>query len=153
MSAAHDPYNAAAAEALLLYIRAGAYEDVAAEAAGVPRAVYRHWLARGEGQEAEEPYRTFARRVQAAKAQTRVWAEIQMREKEVRNWLKCGPGKEAPGNPGWSKEAAPATPADGRGDPLDSPEIDRVWAILDVALIPYPEMRLVVARALHRFPS
>src|SRR4051794_15681385 len=87
-------------------ILAGAYPHVAAEAAGVPRAVFKKWLTRGRRGGAREPYRGFADRILRAAAQARALAEVELHKRDPKVWLKSGPGRETEGNPGWSKDVA-----------------------------------------------
>ena len=51
------------------YVRAGAYPAVAAEAAGVPAAVFRSWMERGAKRGARAAYRAFRAAVIEASAQ------------------------------------------------------------------------------------
>ena len=67
------------------YIRAGGYAPVAAEAAGVPAAVFHDWMERGTGRGARDPYRTLAERVRHAHAHARCMAEV------ARDFLRSGP--------------------------------------------------------------
>ena len=53
-------------QAILSFIRAGGFPVVAAEAAGVPRAVFERWLARGEAPRGPAKYRAFAEAVRQA---------------------------------------------------------------------------------------
>ena len=89
------------------FIRGGAYPMVAAEASGVPRAIFKAWLKRGENPRAGRAYREFAREVQQAAAQARLIQERAVYEKEPRFWLSHGPGRESQDFPGWSSEVKP----------------------------------------------
>src|SRR5437868_11753050 len=91
-------------ERVLQFIRAGGYGWVAAEAAGVPRAAFDRWLARG-ARGGRQPHRRFYRNVTQALAQARMAAEAKVREQDPRFWLKHGPGRERSGHPGWSNPA------------------------------------------------
>ena len=83
------------------YLRGGAFDLVAAEAAGVSRRSFYRWMALGE--EGKEPYVTMQERVRRAKALSRVGAEMHVREKDPLSWLKMGPGRERRGEPGWTQ--------------------------------------------------
>jgi hypothetical protein len=134
-------------QAIAAYIRAGGFEHVAAEAAGVPRRVFDKWLHAGQRKEGRKVYRRFVAAVRQAGAQARLGAEIAVLKAKPLDWLKCGPGKERPGNPGWSTAAR----AQSRGNethPLMLPEMQRLVATLLGALSPYPEARMVAVRAL-----
>src|SRR5215207_800487 len=88
---------------IVAFIRAGAYSWVAAEAAGVSKTTFHRWLQRG----AEEPrgrYREFADDVRQAQAQARVAAETEVRRTSPVSWLRYGPGRERPGEPGWTEQ-------------------------------------------------
>jgi hypothetical protein len=88
---------------ILAGIRAGAYPHVAAEARGISRRDFRRWLRRGSGRNAREPFAGFAVEVRSAAAQARLRAEITVLEENARIWLEHGPGREFPGNPGWTR--------------------------------------------------
>jgi len=83
------------------YIRAGAYDHVAAQAAGIAPSTFRRWLERGAP--GRPPYRAFAADVAQARAQARVAAEIEVRRDHPLSWLRYGPGRERPGAPGWTQ--------------------------------------------------
>src|SRR5947209_8095116 len=82
-------------------IRGGAFAHVAAESIGVPRLVFSRWLARGRRKGARRSYRSFWLEVLQAKAQARLIAEFEARKKDVKFWLRYGPGKEATDAPAW----------------------------------------------------
>jgi hypothetical protein len=134
-------------QAITAYIRAGGFDHVAAEAAGVPRWVFDKWLDAGQRKEGRKVYRRFVAAVRQAGAQARLGAEIAVLKAKPLDWLKCGPGKERPGNPGWST-AARAQSGGRETNALRLPEMQRLVAALLDALSPYPEPRTVVARAL-----
>src|SRR5437762_13230908 len=79
-------------------VRAGGYPHVAAEAWGVPRAIFDLWLERGQAKDGREPYASFARDVQTAYAQARLRAELAVFEDDPKVWLAHGPGRESDGN-------------------------------------------------------
>ena len=83
------------------YMRAGAYDYIAAQAAGIDVSTFRRWLERGT--EGREPYKSFAADVAQARAQARVAAEIEVRRDHPRAWLRYGPGRERPDAPGWTQ--------------------------------------------------
>lgn len=47
-------------------VRRGVPQEAAAGAVGIPRRTFQHWLAKGREEEAEEPYRSLAERLEAA---------------------------------------------------------------------------------------
>jgi len=145
MSRSRHPLTPEVEKSILSYVRAGGFPHVAAEAAGVPREVFEGWLARGEGPRAPARYRDFAAAVRQAHAQARLGAEVAAHGSRPLDWLKSGPGRQAPGRPGWTNPAR-AAPAGGPGGPLLlAPEVQALVAALEEALGPYPEARAAAA--------
>jgi hypothetical protein len=96
---------------IVAFVRAGSYDWVAAEANGVDRQTFWEWIRRGEGREhPDRPptdlYANFAKEVREARAQARSAAEVEVRQANPEFWLRCGPGKERPGEPGWTERPA-----------------------------------------------
>ena len=84
---------------IVAFIRAGTYDWIAAEAAGIGKSTFYRWLARG-AREARGPYREFHDAVRQARAQARVAAETEVRRDQPLAWLRYGPGREsAPARP------------------------------------------------------
>jgi hypothetical protein len=83
-------------------IRAGAYSHVAAQAAGISMQTFSRWLTLAEEEGQHTAYREFRIAVMVARAQARATAEIQVRKDKPEIWLRRGPGRERPGDPGWS---------------------------------------------------
>jgi len=127
---------------IVAQIRAGSYPHVAAEAAGVPRSLFSAWLKKGQEQERGR-YRQFTIRVREAKGQARAFAEIEVRQKDVKSWLQYGPGKETAGAPGWGP-ARTAKPASSRGHKRNEREFFAWLAQAVDALMPFPEARAVL---------
>ena len=119
---------------LLDALRRGAFDWVAAEAAGISRSTFYRGLARGEN--GEEPFDLFAREVKRARAEARLQAEARVMERDPLSWLRLGPGRERCGQPGWT-EAAKAqvnTPPEkqaGHVDPELEAEMQRVLEDLE----------------------
>lgn len=84
---------------ILASIRAGAFDWVAAQAAGVSAPTFYRWLA-----DKRQPYRAFAEKVAEARAIARLSVEIEVRKKSPEFWLSRGPGRERPGEPGWGEK-------------------------------------------------
>ena len=128
------------------YIRSGGFARVAAEAAGVPGAVFEEWLRRGRAADAREPYRALVTAVDEALAQARLRAEVTVYQDHPRDWLRYGPGKETAAAPGWSTAAKPRPAADAEAVPplLDPHFIEHCHELLE-RLTPYPEARAIVA--------
>ncbi len=136
-------------QTICAFIRAGAFAQVAAAAAGVPPEVFADWLERGQRSGAREPYRSFAAEVQQAIAQARVSAEMNVLHKAPATWLRNGPGRESAEQPGWTTTARPVSRRDSRSmNVLLDPGMQRVLTALLRVLEPYPEARAAVARAL-----
>src|SRR5205814_1148413 len=72
---------------ILHFIRAGGYDWVAAEAAGVPLAIFQHWLRLGHDSR-RQPYRDFFLQVLKARAEARLAAELNAFKKDARFWLR-----------------------------------------------------------------
>ncbi|MGH2597263.1 MAG: hypothetical protein ACRDH7_15070 [Actinomycetota bacterium] len=90
---------------IVSYILAGAWDYVAAEAAGIDARTFRDWMARGEGR---HPTRSatpelveFARAVREAKARSRAKREIEVAEHRPEFWL-THQGRSRPGREGWT---------------------------------------------------
>jgi hypothetical protein len=88
-------------------IRRGAFDWVAAQAAGVDANTFREWLRRGQGRDPDRPqtpvYATFATEVARARATARQSAETRVFQDNPFNWLRYGPGRERTGEPGWTE--------------------------------------------------
>jgi hypothetical protein len=133
------------------YIRQGAFPEVAAEAAGLPRALFRTWLKRGE-KGARKRYRAFAAAVRQAAAHARVLAEVETVKKQPLAWLKHGPGRETADLPGWTQPARPEqSPAGGSDQVALSPELRELFAALLGVLAPFPEARAAAAEVVGTF--
>jgi hypothetical protein len=130
---------------IVTYIRVGGYPHVAAEAAGVPRATFEKWMRSGEKKQAPARYRRFAAAVHQANAQARLTAELAALKGRPLEWLRCGPGKDTPTNPGWSATIRPAPHGDRTGSETVMNGLIRALITL---LAPYPEARAAVATAL-----
>ncbi len=135
---------------ILQFIRAGSYDWVAAEAAGVPRSLFEHWLRVGEASP-RRPYREFFYEVMRARAEARVAAELTALKKDARFWLRYGPGRDRPDQPGWGTRLTPVDNASAAAEPFASLEFNRLLAALSRALEPFPEARVAAAKALQPF--
>jgi hypothetical protein len=131
------------------FIRQGGFPEVAAEAAGIPQATFRQWLARSEKPLAATSYRTFAAEVRKAAAQARVLAEMEAIKKNPLAWLKHGPGRETANMPGWTLPVrSPLGLGRGTAHALAQPELADLCAVLLRVLTPFPEARTAAAAAL-----
>jgi hypothetical protein len=130
-------------------IKAGAFEQVAAESLGVPFALYQDWLARGGRPRARPPYRELFAAVRQARAHARLMAEMDLRSSAPKVWLLHGPGRETTDAPGWSSPTRPRR--GGPAEPLNvlrHPEVVALINEIVEALQPYPEARDAVLRRL-----
>jgi hypothetical protein len=138
------------------FIRAGGYDYVAAEAAGIPRQVFRGWLARGDRQHprSSRRYVEFAHEVCKARGQARLSAEVAVHTKDPKFWLCHGPGKEIPDEPGWSAPVKAVLPDESSVEEiLNSPEVLALKTDLLDRLAAFPEARTAVGDVLQGPPS
>jgi hypothetical protein len=104
---------------VLMLIRQGVFDHIAAKALGISASTWYRWMAKGEQDEAEGNHthvRDFWEQVSAAKAQARVTKELQVGQMDPRFWLRNGPGKTKRNDPGWTDNIAVV--GDGEADPL-----------------------------------
>jgi hypothetical protein len=146
-SLAHTTPPMTVRDAIISAIMKGVYPWVAAEAAGVSRRQFRSWL-----KSKKPPLRQFARDVRKARGWARLQAEMTLYERDVRNWLKAGPGRESPGKPGWTRDVSPKP--DGKKRRQSHPLTDPAWRELIKKMLeartPYPEARAAMAELLKR---
>ena len=149
MAARLTPLTPETREQILAFIRAGAFPNVAVEAAGVPRELYQQWIEAGEKRQAREPYRRFVRDVRKAIATARILQERALYEQDPKFWLAHGPGKETADNPGWTGEVRPISleTALARLGPA-RPEWETIVATIRRALADHPKASQAVAEAL-----
>jgi hypothetical protein len=141
-------------EKIAAYIRAGGFAHVAAEAAGLPREVFARWLQRGESPGSPANYRTFARAIREAEAQTRLQAELNVRKDKPLDWLKAGPGKAAADNPGWTNpgKADGTTAADKMSQAQVWSDILHLFGRCAEKLADYPDARAALSTWLASLP-
>jgi hypothetical protein len=148
MSRKRYPLTPEVERAILAYIRAGGFPHVAAEAAGIPRAVFERWLRKGRGPRARDRYRAFHAAVQQAQAQARLGAEVAALNDKPLDWLRSGPGRETPDSTGWTGSVRPGPAQTGSASALSQPEVQALLAVLLKLLEPYPQARAAVAAVL-----
>jgi len=88
---------------LLAFIRGGAFPYVAAAAEGIPSSTFFRWMLLGK--EGKKPYLGFWEKVTKAHSQKRVAVEVQVAKENPLAWLRLGPGRSRPGEPGWTDDA------------------------------------------------
>jgi hypothetical protein len=88
------------------FILAGAFDYVAAEAAGISARTFREWVSRGEGRHPPRgptPHlRAFAKEVRTAKAQARAAREMKVADLDPKHWLRYQ-ARSQPGRDGWTE--------------------------------------------------
>lgn len=97
---------------MLKLIRAGAFACGAAQAMGIAPETFSRWLSRGR-REQDGIYRQFRQDVLRAQAEARVVAEIQVYRENPLAWLRFGPGRSRPGEPGWTDGQSEVQEPDG----------------------------------------
>jgi hypothetical protein len=71
-------------------------------------------------------------------------------DEDPKTWLTRGPGKDAPGRPGWSGVVKPIINVDNRQvNMLQDPTANALLTLLFEALTPFPDARKAVADALN----
>lgn len=147
-------HSAELEQKILASIRAGGYPHVAAQAWGLPPWLFDKWMEWGRKTNAREPYKSFALKVDQAQAQARLKAEMAAYEDEPRFWLKNGPGKETPKNPGWSTMMKPIITQEHKTLNLfTSPDFLQFMATMRAVLAPYPEALAALTAALDKPPQ
>jgi hypothetical protein len=132
---------------IVSFIRAGGYDWVAAQAAGVSLAVFRGWLERGVAS-SRQPYRGLYLEVEQAKGHARLSAEIQVREKDAKVWLRYGPGRETVDAPGWTVAAKPAPAAGPEQEGWSMAQVLELMGEVQQTLSIFPEAAAAVEQTL-----
>jgi hypothetical protein len=140
-------WDATKAEQIYAYIRAGAFPHVAALAAGLPRDAFKKWLK--FGQRRKSVFAEFVDRVEQARAQARVVAEVKTFQDDPAVWLKSGPGKEMKDDPGWTSAIKPQiTQQNQHFNLMLSPQMAGIFGALFQVLAPFPEALTAVQQCL-----
>ena len=108
---------------IVQYIRNGAFDYIAARAAGIGKETFYTWL-----NDPRPLYRQFRDEVEKARGEARVAAEIEVRRENPLAWLRYGPGRERRGEPGWTDMKQVSGP-DGGAIPLSV--VDEILGELD----------------------
>lgn len=85
---------------IVAYVRAGAFDWVAAQAVGIDPTTFYNWMKWGRN--GRPKYVQFFKDVSQARAEARVIAEAEVRKADPFKWLRYGPGREREGEPGWT---------------------------------------------------
>jgi hypothetical protein len=120
---------------IVSYIRSGAYPHVAAGAEGIPSSTFFRWMKLGK--QGVKSYAAFWEKVTTAHSQKRVSAEVEVGKENPLAWLRYGPGRSRPGEPGWTDIPLELSEADGKeseADELtDEERVAAIAALLDRA--------------------
>lgn len=87
---------------MLMLIRGGCYDHVAASCLGIDPLTFTRWKTRGS-QSKGGVYRQFYLDVTQAAAQARSLAEIEIKKTDPAVWLRVGPGRSKQGLDGWTE--------------------------------------------------
>ena len=80
-----------------------------------------------------------------AHAQARLAAEVAVHKARPLDWLKCGPGRQQAGRPGWTGPAKACDARSAEDQLLNDPRLQAVLVVLLDVLEVYPEARAAVA--------
>lgn len=84
-----------------------------------------------------------------ARAQARLTCEMKAMQEDPVAWLRSGPGKEQPNEPGWPMPVRPqAVRQTNHVNVFLAPQMQGVMASILQILAPYPEARKAIADAL-----
>jgi len=144
------PLTAQIRQQILSAIRSGGFAHIAAEAAGVPTETFVHWLEEGARADALDLYAGFLAEVRQAMAQARLAAEIAAFQKDPKVWLEHGPGKESPGNPGWTGVVQATTEDEREVDVFSHPEMVDLFRAMKDALADYPDLCRQLSQQIHK---
>jgi len=126
-------------------VRAGGYPHVSAQAWGVPKAKFDEWIAKGA--KGRGKCGLLATTMNQAHAQARLRSEMSISREEARIWLEHGPGRDQPGNPGWSSSARAAVATE--NSILSNAALVSALGQAVGALSEHPEARQHIAQSIH----
>jgi hypothetical protein len=130
-------------------IRAGAFDHVAAETAGVAPRTFRDWMARGEGRSTDKActpqLRRFAEAVNRARAEARLAAEIRVYREDPKYWLSKV-ARTKPDREGWTDPKLDLAGSHGE-EPVASEDLDAELARMLLDLLASGD--IVVPRCSH----
>ena len=88
-------------DAIVKRVRVGVFPYIAAQAVGIPKSTFYDWMRRGE--KGRRPFSELRAKVREAAASARSTAEIRVFQDRPFEWLRYGPGREKPDEPGWTE--------------------------------------------------
>ena len=135
---------------IVSFIVAGGSPHDAAEAAGLPRDVFDHWMRRGERSTERGRYRAFTRAVREAEGKARLNAQTKVSADKPLDWLKVM-GKDGDVKTGRSPRRAETKTSKLEAGQLLG-EIFDLFGRCAEQLAPYPEARAALAAWLIQLP-
>jgi hypothetical protein len=116
---------------LISLLRVGVYLHIACRSVGISDTTFYNWSAAGkaiyETDETSTDWRvTFYLATMQAQAEARAGAEALVYAENPLAWLKAGPGRDKPGDPGWADRSEQHTTV--AGDPSAPITITTTWA-------------------------
>lgn len=87
-------------DAIAERIRQGTFPYIAAQSVGVARSTFYDWMGRGES--GRTPFSELLDKVREASAAARHDAEARVFQEKPLEWLRLGPGRSKPNEPGWT---------------------------------------------------
>jgi hypothetical protein len=99
-------------EAIAKRIKVGTYPYIAAAACGIPKSTYFRWMQRAEEKGAPKIYPDLRDKISEAAGAARSNAELRVFRDNPFQWLRYGPGRDKPGQEGWSEPQTVKVEAD-----------------------------------------
>ena len=90
-------------DAICERVKVGSFPYIAAQAVGIAKSTFYAWMQRGE--KGRKSYRELLDKVREASALARSHAEVRVFRDKPFEWLRYGPGRERPEEPGWTESA------------------------------------------------
>jgi hypothetical protein len=127
---------------ILAAIRQGGFIQDAFRLAGVPDKVWTAWL---DTKHTRGQFYTLQNKIRQAQAVARFTASQQVKKDDPFKWCANGPGRDAPGDPGWAAMVTLAPTTDPKNlDPMLFPEFIRFVNNVRIVMAAFPEARLML---------
>jgi hypothetical protein len=121
------------------FIRSGAFLHDAFRAAGVPDRAWHEWM---DPKHTRGKFFKLQNAIRTAQSHAKLFAASEVKQKDPFKWLANGPGRDAPGEPGWAAMAPPADTGEGKTiDPMQIPEFAQFVHNVRVVMAAYPDAR------------